>query len=443
MNKLQQSSKLAKTRRGVTSLYVVIFATILFGVITVSFTRLILSEATQSSNDDLSQSAYDSAIAGVEDAKVAINEYYDCVTEKGRNACSNKNVFSPNATDENCAEGFPLGRILYGTEGEVLIQESGQREKETFVDQAYTCVVISDITPDYRGTLTSDTRTRVVPLSVSGSTINIGAVGNVSKIKFSWYSELNQGSNTNLDYAEYNTNANGGAGAWVLKDASNKTVPPAMQITLIRTDSTITPSDFWNADNTGKVLYSAMTLLPTDDDDHVINPIPKSMVVGAGNVLSGYNAANHMPVGVKCETGQEFICNVDLEVADLAGGLLHNGDNVFLVVNMPYGDAFTDFKVELAKTNADGTESRVDFQGSQISVDSTGRTNQLYRRVEARLDAVDMFFPYPEFEISTTGGGGMNVTKSSWVTNNCWQSWYSTNDEYWHTGTCKNNSGSN
>ena len=56
------------TKKGVASFYVVIFATILFGVITLSFIRIILSESGQSSNDDLSQSAYDSALVGVEHA---------------------------------------------------------------------------------------------------------------------------------------------------------------------------------------------------------------------------------------------------------------------------------------------------------------------------------------------------------------------------------------
>ena len=68
----------SSTKKGAASLYVVIFATILFGVITLSFIRIILSESNQSSNDDLSQSAYDSALAGVEDAKIAVNRYYQC-----------------------------------------------------------------------------------------------------------------------------------------------------------------------------------------------------------------------------------------------------------------------------------------------------------------------------------------------------------------------------
>lgn len=64
------------SKKGVASLYVVIFATILFGVITLSFIRIILSESQQTGNDDLSQSAYDAAMAGVEDAKLAVNQWY-------------------------------------------------------------------------------------------------------------------------------------------------------------------------------------------------------------------------------------------------------------------------------------------------------------------------------------------------------------------------------
>lgn len=431
------SSKInEKSKRGVASLYVVIFATILFGVITVSFSRIILSEARQSSNDDLSQSAYDSAMAGVEDAKVAVNEYYDCVSEKGVAACANKNVFSEDAAKEDCADdGFPLGVKLHNTYGEVKIQESNTSTSGSSIDQAYTCVVISDTTPDYRGTLTSDTRTRVVPIAVNGSGTNSDMIGSVSKIRFSWYSELNQGSNTNANfkYANYDSSTNGGEGAWVLSNSSNKTMPPTMQATLIKAAGSVSPQDFWNENNTDKVLYSSLLLLPTGDSGYVINPISKSTILGAGNVTKDYNKVNHQPIGVMCESGQEFVCNVDLEVS----GLLNNGDNVFLVVNMPYGDAFTDFKVELIKTNSDSTEARVDFHGSQISVDSTGRTNQLYRRVEARLDAADMFFPYPEFELSSTDGGSANVEKNSWVTSNCWHTWYS--EEGWNNDTCNNN----
>ena len=64
--------KLLITKRGSTSIIVTIFAMLLFSIIVVGFVRLTLSEAGQTSKSDLSKSAYDSALAGVEDAKVAL-----------------------------------------------------------------------------------------------------------------------------------------------------------------------------------------------------------------------------------------------------------------------------------------------------------------------------------------------------------------------------------
>ena len=56
-----------KFKKGATSIYVVVLGTLLFSVITVSFIRIIINEVTKTTNDELAQSAYDSALAGVED----------------------------------------------------------------------------------------------------------------------------------------------------------------------------------------------------------------------------------------------------------------------------------------------------------------------------------------------------------------------------------------
>ena len=65
-------------REGAASFYVVAFATLVFVIIAVSFAAVVVAEMVRTSNADLSQSAYDSALAGIEDAKLAFYNYQMC-----------------------------------------------------------------------------------------------------------------------------------------------------------------------------------------------------------------------------------------------------------------------------------------------------------------------------------------------------------------------------
>ena len=61
------------------------------------------------------------------------------------------------------------------------------------------------------------------------------------------------------------------------------------------------------------------------------------------------------------------------------------------------------------------------------SVDSTGRTDTLVRRVESRLDPADLFFPYPQYALELSNpDGGDALKKNFWITANCWFSQPST-----------------
>lgn len=395
------------TKRGVASLYVVIFATILFGVVTLSFMRIILSDAGQTSDDDLSRSAYDSAMAGVEDAKTAINRYYSCLSEgKDVSTCDPEGVLFA----QNCDNGIGLAKYLYGySDGEVLIQQNQVgNNADNNSDQAYTCVIISDEVPDYRGTLTSDTRTKVVPLGVYDG-VNGGKLQGVDRIRFSWFSQVNMGTDRS-----FNVSADGK----LPKASDGGVIPPVISLSLIRFASNTSLEQFNTAETNAN--YSTVILLPSQVGGSG-NTISYTQLIAAGNTSSGKNE----PVQVSCSTSSEFACTVDL-----TGLSFSNTDSAFLVVSLPYGDTVSDFSSTLFKGN-----DRVDLKGAQISVDSTGRTNQLVRRVETRLDPADLYFPYPQYELELTGGeGGDSIKKKFWITANCWKT------DKGGSSTCPNNS---
>lgn len=521
MKHLDKSS----TKKGAASLYIVILTTILFGVITLSFIRIILSESMQSSNDDLSRSAYDSALAGVEDAKIAVNKYYQCKSDSSDPTCAN---YLNNLFGGDC-ESFNLKKILYpsSTDSEVKIQESNSNGNNT--DQAYTCVIVNNVVSDYRSTLTSDTRTRVIPLGV-----NSDKLSEVRRVEFRWYSEINGTDFKNLGPPS------GSGSDWIpsLESKGRNPTPPVISLTLLRTGGAIDINSFNNAisDN-----YSTMILHPVSSTG--TNNISASQIEAAGNATVPNNLFK-----INCEHG-EFACTVNLDTYRVSeksetfcnqdwvneyqqiygripdgcdsentvsgssvdevknaiqaklnqrsdvvpnsmqfDGALKNscelwgvssdpfgnvpcstqtdkycyemewdaalsrykcarqssftakyrvtyqekglaffedGGNAFLIVSLPYGETVTDFVVTLYDKN----DKPIEFKNVQISVDSTGRANQLLRRVETRLDPSDSFFPYPDYEVTLGGDGDDSFSKNFWITHNCWT----------EKGSCDNN----
>lgn len=413
-----KSLNLRSTKKGAASIYVVVFATILFGVITLSFIRIILSESGQTSNDDLSQSAYDAAMAGVEDAKIAVNKYYQCKSNpSGADCAKYLTLFD----DQNCTDA-PLPQILYGLNGddEVKITEKSDSgtdgsTTENNTDQAYTCVLLSNKVDDYRSTLTSDTRTRVVPIGIGATDLS-----KVKYIEFEWYSELNGTKES------FQLNKDG-----TLHPKSETTIPPTISLSLLKTGNKINLNDFNDSisDNS-----STMILLPSDtvQDEHgnelSVTEISQAEITKAANsdVADNGHSVSKTPYRIRCDGGA-FACSVTLGTS--ASQLnFTSGGNAMLVVSLPYGDTITDFAVTLCGTGGCDNDP-ISFENVQVSVDSTGRANQLVRRVESRLDPADVFFPYPQYEVQLDGEDDDSLLKSFWITANCWT-------EY---GLCNNN----
>ncbi len=384
---------LKQTKQGVASLYVVIFATILFGVITLSFVRIMVSESSQTTDSDLSQSAYDAALAGVEDAKLAANRYYTCLNK-------------PGGTADNCGKLFELGQECDGMKkylnddpdatGEVAIREDNDGEHGNNANQAYTCVKLSNEVSDFLFTLDASTRVQVVPIAVSDDAMN------TSTIRFSWFTEKNGTTLRNLD--------NQG----LFADAGSATVPPAIGLSLITTGQTIDLNELAERDSE---RFTSIVALPSEN---VGGLLPWGGEIGVEILKEAATATEeNSPVLVECAKPGEkgdYACQVNLDVKDL---MQTNGD-AYLVASMPYGVVETDCIVE--KLDDDGNS--VPFKDVQVKVDSTGRAYDLYRRVETRLSPAASSYPFPQFELEITGdgngGSASDLKKNFWITTNCW-----------------------
>lgn len=350
------------TRKGAASFYVVIFATLVFTVITVSFIRLMISEASQNTDSDLSQSAYDSALMGVEDAKAAVAK---CANNPGAAGCNE--LYLANNTSSDCDR---VTHVLYGAgvsagEGNSAIASA---------DQAYTCVKLKKELEDYKVRFVDGIYTTVVPID-SG----------VRNVKISWLHRD--------DPSSKESNFGGGTyysgDATKFPEASNAVNPPVVSVGVIEEGS-----------------------------DHISNVIMRPSRTGGGNdVTSVYRAAHdndiNGPATIKCNinTGQDYACTAQISTYN----------NVqYLVISLPYKESDVSFKVE----QFNSSWGVVKFT-SQVAVDSTGRANDYYRRVESRLQLSDTKFPYPEYALSSSADGDSDVdelSKDFMITRNCWES---------------------
>ncbi len=412
------SSAKSKSKKGMASFYIVIFTTMLFGVVTLSFMRIVLSETGQSNDDDLSRSAYDSAMAGVEDAKTAVNRYYDCLNKSGETpeSCGYGALFKDNCQDDVQYGNIGLAKYLYGdnyTSGEVLIQENSVgSQTDNNSDQAYTCVIVSDKVPDYRGSLTADTRTKVIPVRIStgqySDPSNPGAtVSKINKIRIQWYSTLNQGDNPASTFKNR-------PGDNTLHGKDDASVPPTLSMTYLHAKrAALADIDRYlhQANNNDMLTYSSILLLPNAVVSSAAQAsITKPELRAAGNIDSDFG---HTTFPLTCSSTSDFSCSIELTSLNI-----ESDDSAFVILSLPYGDVISDFVVTLYEE--DNSTTSIDFVGAQISVDSTGRTNQLVRRVESRLDPADLFFPYPQYEIELSGHNDNVLDKNFWITANCW-----------------------
>lgn len=335
-----------KMQPGLVSLFVVIFATILISVVTVSFATIMIQNQQDATSGDLSQSAYDSALAGVESAKNVLAQYDKLSEDQKKTVVSdvcNEVVGSPNK--------------------EVVVSEVD--------NQAYTCVTVVLDTDNYLGSLDQG-ESVFIPLK---------GVSSFTKVKIEWSTSADIGS-TGSPTLSTSTSL------LTPSNWSSKNWPAIMRAQLIQYDNsnfTLDSLDSGGNGNSTRFLYPAAN----------------------GGSTAGFSSDPHRaqdlsnagPVKVKCDFSNAYACSATVSATTAITGA------GYLRLTALYNK--THFKVTLMDNN-----SIVKFNNVQPEVDSTGRADNLFRRVKARV-TYDKYFPYPEATVDISG----NLCKNFLVTN--------------------------
>jgi Tfp pilus assembly protein PilX len=372
-------------QRGAVSLFVVVFAALLMTVVTVGFIQLMLKDQQQATANDLSQSAYDSAQAGVEDAKRLLLIDQSCRNNTAAstvNCGAIANALKPASGDTaTSCDTLAKAGLVGETDDETIIQQS-TGDNASKLDQAYTCVKISTDTADYKGVLDVN-KSDVVPLA---------GVSDFDSVELSWFSKSDVSSAVTDQTIGFPS-----TGAEVnlppVGDKWKANNPALMRTQFMQTGSSFKISDFDNSQDGNKSNANTLFLYPS--------------ATGVSNkdfALDGRRSPSNTPQQAKCNqsfTDGEYACTVTIALPNPIDGNTTQR-NAFLRLSALYNGAH--YSVKLKKTGTD-----VKFSGVQPQVDSTGRANDMFRRVQARVE-LNGAFTYPEAAIDMQGDLCKNFT---------------------------------
>lgn len=403
-----------KFKEGAASFYIVAISTLILVIVAASFAAVIISEVTRTSNDDLAQSAYDAALAGVEDAKLAFYSYQSClengspIDASGLSCDEIKTwVESGNRDGQDPCDmvSVILGRKKENDSGEVLVQESNVNND---MQQAYTCVKLSDAA-DYKTTLTAENPTKIMRAHFKDG----DAAKSIQSVVVSWQRD------TNVSQTKYsNLGEDGIFGA-------ETPLPPVISLGLVQTASTFTLDSFdmTQGDSTNRgTLYLVPTGSEIDqsgkDNKYEIawdEATGANSIGEDGFLKSNDKTVKNLPYAVRCADGGEYACSATIALPKPVDGDRSN-DTFMFVLSMPYADGSTDVRLQFCdKPNScyevdeevDGKTKMISHEVPldkvQIVIDSTGRANDLYRRVETRLEPADKAYPFPLYAIEVLG----------------------------------------
>lgn len=374
-----------KRQAGAVSLFVVIFAALLLTVVTVGFVQIMVKDQQQAGIQDLSQSANDSALAGVEDAKRLLLLDQAC---RDGTAASTVNCSAiaaaltpvPGQNETECNTLSAAG-IVGEANNETLVQQSAG-DNATKLDQAYTCVKIGVNTSNYEGRLEAN-KTMLVPIM---------GVSSFDTIEISWFSHEDVSSITNdpeinFPYVGPEIHLPRIGSVWGIEN------PPLLRTQLIQMGGGFKLSDFNDSLAGPRSNANTLFLYPTEN-----GPASQSFAFDARR------SPTNLPQLVDCVESfndATYACKATITLPAPIDGNTANR-NAYLRLTTLYNGAR--FSVKLKSGASDVMFNRV-----QPEVDSTGRANDVFRRVKARVE-LKGDFSYPEAAIDMVGDLCKNFT---------------------------------
>ena len=409
-------SKEQKTKQGVAAIYVVVFTTMLIGIITLSFLRIMLSESGRTLNDTLSDSAYNSALAGVEDAKYIISQY-EKKAASGESSASNAFMNTIETGSDDCDIISKSTASLRGEpEPEGGEESFGTDGTRTDQDQAYTCVKIR-LLGDFKGTLSANNPTLVVPLRPKS-----GLENEVEGVEIAWSMESSRESGTTSGFMGYplqklhddfegpvnNNNALKNVadhkvlGQKGIKHDDDIVAMNGMRVMLVQSPAGDT-NPYYYASNGDTTNRGTLMLLSSTETG--VNEIGYA---GENNpFVESADKTVNAPIAINCDE----TCSARIAIPKPIGGGNRNPDNFFLVLNQVYSEPAIKVTVKML----DSSKKNIDFFNVQPIIDSTGRSGDLFRRVEARVGTDNGASLLPTAELSSNS----TIDKSFYVTKNC------------------------
>lgn len=371
-------------KKGGVSIFIVMVVGVLVSIMSASFLRLMFRDQEQASKLDLSQSAYDSAQAGVEDAKRFLRIFRSACGASGTGSFEgvtyNCNAMRSAIQNESC---YTLATAGIGNpNGETIIQTTSGAGNDASLNQAYTCVKLRMNTADFLGR-TNDG---------SPSVINLKGTTAFDRVRIRWHSRENMtnGNNIALDSLS-NPSARPNINAQNWRNQNRPAILKAQFYGYIpgvgRSSSSMdTP---YPDDGNGA---SEMLFYPTNSISALSSNV-SNMPTVRRNESSSQATTDY--TFTKCSDGMDansnaYACETTVNI----GRSVSPDDVLYLRLTPLMNDS--NFKVELLNGN-----TIVDFAGVQPKVDSTGRANTQLRRVESRIGFNDTSFPVPLFSAQT------------------------------------------